>query len=335
MTHQTTLPWNEPGWLDTVGAWVDERLDYQGISRTGELEPIHERPWAAIVRIPTTAGTVYFKAVLPRLAHEIALTEALARWRPEDVLPVIASDTARHWMLLPDGGTLLRGVIRADKQIGHWQQLLPHYARLQIACARRVPDMLKRGVPDRRLASLPAHLDRLLQDRAALHVGHEHGLSDAEIADLQARRAQVAELCRELAAFALPESIHHGDLHDGNIFIQTAKPPRYRLFDWGDASVSHPFFSLRTAYVSTETSLGLDEGAPELDLMRDAYLQPWTAYAAPEELRRAFAISQPLASLCSALSWDYAITSLPEALRAEYAVPVPALLREMRDIVPS
>jgi hypothetical protein len=329
MNDTTLPPWQQPGWLERATAWIDEQLDRLGVSRAGEIAQPHERPWSLVLGVPTAAGHVYFKAVAPQLAHEVRLTQLLARWRPSDVLPLLAADTRRAWMLLPDGGQQLRGLIRADHDIRHWERLLPAYAELQIGLSERAQALLEAHVPDRRLATLPGRLAGLLSDERAIGLGHGDGLSAGEAERLRALSPRIERLCHELAAAGLPESIHHGDLHDGNIFIGQGGGHHYRFFDWGDASLSHPFFSLRTAYVSAEISLDLPEGAPELERLRDAYLEPWGRYAPLAELRRALAAAMPLAALCGALAWNHALSALDEQGRQEYAVPVPALLREL------
>ncbi len=52
---------------------------------------------------------------------------------------------------------------------------------------------------------------------------------------------RVGEMCDELAGYGLPETIQHDDFHDGQVFVRDG---RYLLLDWGDACVSHPFFTL-------------------------------------------------------------------------------------------
>ena len=53
--------------------------------------------------------------------------------------------------------------------------------------------------------------------------------------------AWVREACAELGAAGIPETIQHDDLHDAQVFV---RDDRYLLLDWGDACISHPFFSL-------------------------------------------------------------------------------------------
>jgi hypothetical protein len=38
-------------------------------------------------------------------------------------------------------------------------------------------------------------------------------------------------MCRQLSAVAIPETVQHDDLHDGQVFVRDG---RYLFFDWGD-----------------------------------------------------------------------------------------------------
>src|SRR6266511_197345 len=53
--------------------------------------------------------------------------------------------------------------------------------------------------------------------------------------------SRFAELCDDLAAYDVPETIQHDDLHHANLYVQDSS---MRVLDWGDASISHPFASL-------------------------------------------------------------------------------------------
>lgn len=172
---------------------------------------------------------------------------------------------------------------------------------------------------------MPAQFATLLGDGAWTRIDLPEGLTTAEHEQLLGEADKVADLCAQLMASPVPQSIHHGDLHDGNIFMHKG---RYTFFDWGDASATHPFFSLRTAFVSVENTLGLSEGAPDFDRLRDAYLEPWTQFERRSRLKQAFATAQKLSPLFSAFSWQRALLALDDAERAEYVHIVPSLLRE-------
>lgn len=319
------LPWERPGWRERVRTWIQLELEQRELGITGAIEQVHVRPWSTVLRVPTRAGAVYFKASAPDLAHEPAVTESLSRWRPDDLPTVLAADPERGWLLMVDGGTRLREVLAADRDLRHWEDLLPRYAELQIDVAGRLGELLKHGIPDRRLASLPERYRRLLDDTEALRIDLPDGIDSVDYGRLRELEPRLAELSARLAASAVPESIHHGDLHDGNIFVRNG---HYTLFDWGDGSVSHPFFSLRTAFVSLENTLQIEEGAPEISRLRDAYLEPWTRYASPGELLTTFDLAQRLSPFISALSWYQSVSLLEPSLKKDYAHAVPSLLQE-------
>lgn len=76
-----------------------------------------------------------------------------------------------------------------------------------------------------------------------------------------------------VAGFGLPELLQHDDLHDAQVFVRAG---RHLVLDWGDACVSHPFFTLS---VTLEGGLawGLDDVWNSVDTapFRDAYLAPY------------------------------------------------------------
>lgn len=334
MTHSTeqiAMDWAAPEWRAQAHAWIEEAVVRRGRTITAPIAQPHVRAWSTVLRVPTDAGEWYFKAVAPVLAHEVALTVALQRWIPHATLPLLAVDPARGWMLMPDGGARLREIIRSDLDRGHWERILPRYAEAQIALAPHVPEMLATGTPDRRLDVLPGLYTQLLDAASALAVEPDAQLRAAELAQLRQHDGRVRALCAALARYPIPETLHHGDLHDGNIFLRGASAPdggAPLFFDWGDASVTHPLVSLRTVFVSVEITFDLPEGGGADPLLRDAYLAPWQRFATRADLLAAFELAQRLAPLVSALSWYRAVARLPEPQRREQGGAVHHLLRE-------
>jgi hypothetical protein len=318
-------PWTQSGWSEQASAWIHAQLDQLGIGVSGPIEETQVRPWSIVLHMHISEGRVYFKASAAMLLHEAAVTQALSHWQPDCLPAILAVDVQRGWMLMRDGGPRLREIIKADRNLQHWEKLLPRYATLQIESAERIPDLLALGTPDWRLATLPDHYGVILANTAVLRIGLPEGLSAEEHRRLHDLKPQVAALCERLSASDVPESIHHGDFHDGNIFLSEG---RYLITDWGDCSISHPFFSLRTAYVSNENSLGLEEDAPVLDRLRDAYLETWAKFGTREQLLGIFELARRLSPISSALGWYHVISNLEESLREDYAGAIPSLLQE-------
>lgn len=318
-------PWSQTSWLEEVTGWIQEQTLRIGITINGKIEQPHMRPWSTVLSVPTTQGTLYFKAAAPIIAYEAALTDALVHRRPDVMLKLIASDTQRGWLLSADGGTRLRDKIKVERTLQRWETILPLYAELQIELAAHASELLKLGLPDRRLAQLPELYRMLLSSIVTQCIDREDGLPAAQYQTLHDLIPDFAALCTALAGYAIPASLHHGDFHDGNIFVSDT---RYTFFDWGDCSISHPFFSMRTTFVSIENTLGLEEGAPEFERLRDVYLEPWTSYETGANLRAAFKLAQMLSPISSALIWDRILASVNTTDREQYIAAIPNLLRE-------
>lgn len=270
----TALPWNAPGWLDDATQWIDAHA-----ARVGDVEVVRIRPWSAVLRVPVEDSVLWFKESAPALAFEPALTELLARRRPDANPEVVAAEGAR--LLTRDAGPQLRGLLDAGQPAPSWEAVVVLYAQLQIGLAEDADALLALGVPDRRPAALEAAY------------GPVPAVGDA-----------------------VPLTLIHEEVHDGNVFVREGSPV---FLDWGEASVSHPFAGLVNTLRAVVDREGWEPGGVEIRRLRDTYLEPWTAFAPIAELREAFAAGYALGTLCRSASWTRTLSPLAAADRAEYA----------------
>ncbi|SCG51122.1 phosphotransferase [Micromonospora inositola] len=326
MTTSSTseVDWSTERWRDDALAWVGHELAREGHRVTGPVEP-RVRPWSLVWRVPTDAGPVWFKANNPGTRHEAALLAALARLTPGAVLDPVAVEVDRGWSLLPDGGPSLREVLAGKKDLTQWERVLPAYAALQVAVAPHAERLLAWGVPDQRPELMPELFERLLEDEESLLLGEQDGLTLEQHERLRAYRPEFADACRRLAELDMPVTVQHDDLHDGNVFVAD---DGYRFFDWGDASIAHPFGTLLVTLRSVAYAFELEPGDPALFRLRDAYLEAWTHRHDRATLREAADLAMTLAKVSRALSWRRALASTDPA-RAEYAAAVPGWLGEL------
>jgi hypothetical protein len=322
------LPWTQPGWREQASAWIHAELGRRGVGVVGAIEQPHLRPWSTVLRVPTSAGDHYFKATSPLLAHEPALTQWLAEQRPDCIAPVLAADRNRGWMLMPDGGVTMRRVIQADRNICHWEAALPIYAQLQIDLAAQLDQLIALGCLDYRLAGLPPRYAALLEDTQALMIDRPDGLTGEQYARLQALAPKFAEMCAQLAAYGIPETLHHDDFHDGNIFLSAGG---FRFFDWGESCAAQPFYTLVVGLRGIAYRFELAEDAPELRRLRDIYLEPWTRYTSRANLIEACALAKQIGSFCRALTWHRVVSSLESPFREEQQDAVPGWLQVFLD----
>jgi hypothetical protein len=252
--------WTDPRWVAEVHAWIHARADV-----TGPIEQPHVVPWSTVLRAPTSDGPVWFKANAPSMAHEARLTALLAAKRPDAIPALLAADLDRGWMLMADGGARLRDVIERERDLSRWLDVLPLYAGLQIDLAPHAEELLRLGVPDRRLA--------VLAEQAA------------EVVELRDHLPRIEEHCARLAALGIPDTIQHDDLHDAQVFLQDGRP---LVFDWGDAVVSHPFLTMSVTLEGV-IAWGVDDvwESEPLGPYRAAYLTPFERYAPRAELEAA------------------------------------------------
>ena len=281
--------WRDPGFLDEAHAWIAERLAEQGRAGGGAVEQPHVTDWSTVMRVPTDAGVVWFKANDETMRHEAAVTALVAPVSAGRVPMPLASDPRTGWLLLADAGPRLRDVIPEERSLERWYDVLEAYARIQVACEDRVDALLAAGLPDRRLPTLPGAYDALL----------------AQLDDLDPRlpdAGAIADLCDRLAAFGIRETVQHDDLHDGQVFLGAGV---HQVLDWGDACVSHPFFTLAVTLEGV-IAWGVDdeEGSEDLEPHLTAYLRPYAErYPLNDaELRDAARLAMRLGWVCRAIN---------------------------------
>jgi hypothetical protein len=314
--------WRDPDWRDGALAWAEEQLTGHGLALDGEPEQPHVRVWSTAFRLPLRGGgAAWLKAPGAGSAHEVPLSGVLGTYAPDAVLVPLAVDPGRRLLLLPDGGARLR---TAGSSAATWASLLQAYAALQRGLVGRADELLALGVPDLRPAALPALVDDLLADDESQLVGRPGGLDLEVRARVRADLSAYAAACHVLAD-GVPATVQHDDLHDGNVFVAG---DRYRFFDWGDASVAHPFLSLLVALASARQVLGLPEGSPVLRRLRDAYLEPWSDLGGRRELREQCDLALRVAPLARALSWRRILLGVHPDERGEWQTSVPGWTAE-------
>ena len=212
--------------------------------------------------MPRPSGAAWLKLCRPVQAHEPALTATLAARWPDRLPDVLACAPERSLLLLDDAGTPLRAFGDAEEA---WLVALPLYAELQQGEVAHVEEHLAAGVPDQRLQTLPAALERLAEPR------------------LDGVAGRLEELTEQLT---LPPTVQHDDLHDANVF---ASDGRISIIDWGDAVIGHPFATL---LVTLRTYDG------DAERLRDAYLDAW-----PRDVRAEADAALQVAALTRILSW--------------------------------
>lgn len=295
--------WNLPGWYDEASSWIREQLASHGIEMTAPPQQFKHWNITSALRVPTTNGDYYFKAVPRLFAQEPRITATLAARYPEYV-PAPLSARVRPeegWMLMPD----FKGEVLERINVEQVSEALRNLARMQLDSVSQVDELLTAGFPDRRLERLAEELNTLLHDPVALD-----GLLPEEIKRLQRLESRFEEMCLQLSAYGVPQTLLHGDFHGGNLLIRDGK---LLIFDWTDGCIGHPFLDLITA---------LDNRYPRFEeheqtAIREAYIAAWTEYETPERLLEAAQLAWPLGALHQAVSYRGIMSTPSDETRRE------------------
>lgn len=283
--------WRSAAWLTTATDFADKVLAGRRLQRVGPVELARVQPWSVTARVPyagAETGVAWLKTNTAANCFEPALITQLA-----DVDPSIV---AAHWgyddnglFVSPDYGPVLRDVVTDQSFPEHWSRVLARYARLQIRVAQSGTELV---CPTYRPEAAAAEFASRANDPIALEV--------------------ITAAGQRLAQGPVPLSIQHDDLHPWNVFLPADQPgAAFRVFDWGDSYVGHPFASLQVALDQFDDDLSLPV-APVHRPLLDAYLEPWRAYAADEVLVALVVDALVVAPVSRILSWERALQSLTE-----------------------
>lgn len=274
--------------MDSVINWAESWLTAHNYQVSNGPELIRAVPWSKIYRIATNRGNIYLKWSAPAYAREAALMAYLAERFPTAILPVLARNQAIDAFLMADGGEPLRGKLTESYDQQLVGIILGQYARIQSAISSDVDALLALGIDDWRMVVFPSLYDELVHDEGLL--GRE-GLETAEIKQLQRSGDDVRRLCRALAEFKLPETLEHCDFHDNNVLSNTQG---FLINDWGDAVITHPFFSLVGFLDSATRNHGIDVGSPVYTGLKHAYFEAWLDLESLERQEHVFEIARVL-----------------------------------------
>lgn len=300
-------PWEMSGWFAEAEKWIQDQLEIQGIEQTGPVEQFKAGwPEASLLRTSTANGFVFFKASWKKPPEEARLTMALAQRWPRLVTPPLAADTGQNWLLMPDFG------VRRDRLVpaARFPDFSARLAGFQLETAGDLDTWRELNCPDLGLQVLQAADGRvgslldgvmplLSKGKGALRKEEQRSL----LKTFSAKRGDMAEL----EALGIPETLAHLDFRPDNFFEFGGD---YRIMDWSDIAITHPFFSLAfllkflarhgTGYPGFPGAEKVEKNAA--DEIARRYLQEFRDLLAMDRLERALALAQSIYPLVEFLN---------------------------------
>jgi len=160
--------WYEAGWMNAAGAWMVQQLARLDSKPTGPVEQVGSWQRSCVMRLPTTHGATYFKAVPAVLGSELDISVLLDHEYPGMVAEVMAVDTGRRWLLMREMGTKTLDTVPYPEQ---WKEAVHAYAQLQVDWVDAARRFSIAGCPNRGLLQLVESVDRLLVDTVVMKPG--------------------------------------------------------------------------------------------------------------------------------------------------------------------
>ncbi len=285
-------------------SWAEDNLASNGYKIQGQPNIVRTMLWSRVTSFETSKGRVYLKSMTLPFSKEPLLLQFLADHEVKNITKVIAVNEQLSCFLMKDAGEPLRSVLKENFKIDLLINALKTCASVQIKCIDYVDQLLRLGINDWRLEKLPLLYQDLVQKVDMLK---GDGLTPGEIEVLYQSAPKMHALCKQLSGYAIPETLEHGDFQDNNMLIDGDS---LILSDWGDASISHPFFSLVSALNSVQRNHHFQDDDPRYISAQNAYLDQWREYGTEIELLEAFKLAQTIRHFVFALNLSR-IKSLP------------------------
>ncbi|MBT9316197.1 aminoglycoside phosphotransferase family protein [Leptothoe spongobia] len=305
--------------------WITNALPSK-LGTIQQVETVKQRPWSQVYQIKTEYGIAYFKICGLDHWQEVSLL----RWlMPQAIMPdVFALDIEQGWILIADGGILLRELPNLKAQDSNLATLLSNYARLQQRSLEHIGELLAMPLPNRRLGQIPYLVQQLL------NTGTRQGWLDKELSkQVLDTLPTLEQLGSKLSGTPYATALDHGDLHTGNILF---KQNQLHICDWGDACITHPFCSLlplvETVMGSQYSTLAFSK-IVNTDWV-NAYLQAWNTFAPMETLQMESQQALCIALLLRALNIAYAIQHADVATLTRWSHSVTNYLSQWVQVEP-
>jgi len=295
------VPWSKPGWFEDAAAWLHIQAQQVHATINGPIRQLRFSQDSCLLQLPTTAGNLYFKAVPAYYAHEPRLTALLHQHFPTHISGVVAVEPERHWLLMRE---IPGRPLSFTKTPDGWHNTIRAWASIQLASQEQITALLDTGCFDRRLEQLPERFGRFAAADLSFLTALPGGLTPEEFATVRALVPQIKVLSQQIAVYALPNTLDHGDFHPHNINIDDGNAI---IFDWADGAIAHPFFSPAT--LIAYTTLTVPDMAHLHSTLRDTYLEMWRDYYPMTTLQEIFTAIAPLATCHYALNMFECIAS--------------------------
>lgn len=288
---------------------------------------IIETPYSTVYRIATKQCDFYLKQTPEALFIEAKMLKFLKQSGCDNTPELLAANNILHCFLMkPCGDESLRHIFNGTIELNHLILGISNYTKIQRTLENKIEQLLSLNIPDWRLNIFPELYAKLTKQNNLLT---DDGLTKKEIEQLQQRTSMCAELSNQLSQCNLPQTINHCDFHDNNMLLDR-KSGAITIIDWGEAVISHPFFSLHGCLWNSTYFNNLTPSSPLYEKLQAQCISPWLDTHDGPTLNKAFNLSHQLRGIFAALAYErlyIATNNQPETVQQKKKGAIAGCLR--------
>jgi len=280
-------PFSRLGWVEEAQEWIRESVVNHRVAFNEDIRQFSASGFSTLVRFGTIHGPAYWlKATSVPSTHEFEITRTIAHHCPEFLPPLVAARTDWNAWVTEEAGQPLHDAQSYDA----FAQSTHCLAELQIASTAHIGDLLSSGCFDQRLSVLRTHLPTLSKYLEEIMAKQ----TSTRVLPLNTHRLHelgrlIEEASEAMQTLDVPDTLIHNDMNPGNILFDGL---RVVLTDWSEAGIGNPFLTFRHLQVQ---ALEADETHSWARRIRHIYTKHWRNLLSESQIRRALALSPPLA----------------------------------------
>lgn len=294
-------PFSRLGWVEEAQAWIRESVIDRRVDFTEDVRQFTAGGFFALVRFGTLRGPAYWlKATGSPNAHELAVTQALARYSPDFVPPLIATRADWNAWVTEEVGLPLRDVL----SLHSLEQSTHCLAGLQITSGTYVNDLLACGCFDQRSQILRTHLPELIQYlENAMARQTSTRVPPLEAVRLHGLGHLLETACSAMESIGIPDTLIHNDINLRNALFDGE---RTVFTDWSEACIGCPFLTFQHLWVQ---AVEADQTQIWASRVRATYKSHWACVLSESQIERALSLCPPIAIASFLYGRDISFTS--------------------------
>ena len=197
-------------------------------------------------------GSSFYCKVVHSTVNEAAITAVVGRLFPDLVMRPMSVNVRQNIILSQHFGTQCEEECDSMESKASAELLRKECTKEAVEAMTAIHVESIRLMPELKRSGLFVNtgIDMIRKDYGSfiIHL-RQHGLVSGEtFRKLEGASSKVEALCDEVELAGIPSVLCHGDLGLHNLTCPQGEKKRRLIFDWGEATISHPFFDIAIAY---------------------------------------------------------------------------------------